>query len=320
MFLSALTEKTVIFIDGASGTTGLSLRKRLESDICRRHFELLALPEKYRKDVSARQDMMAKADITVLCLPDDAAREAVLLAGDTKTRLLDASSAHRISAGWVYGFPELQKGQDKAIAYADKVSNPGCYATGAIAILRPLTEAGLIPENYPISLHGISGYSGGGNSMISAWEKGKATAFEFYALDQMHKHLPEILKYAVLSRKPLFTPSVGCFRQGMIVFCPWELSLLNQKPSAETLREIFSRYYACFDHGQGTGITVLDGNPEKRLSPEVMAGRDDLAIRLHGAQSNRLVISAHFDNLGKGAAGAALRNLCLMHYGRLGLM
>ncbi|KMQ93830.1 n-acetyl-gamma-glutamyl-phosphate reductase [Lasius niger] len=265
--------------------------------------------------------MMEKADITILCLPDAVARQAVTLAEKTNTRILDASSAHRTEEGWVYGFAELKAGQAKKIAYARKVSNPGCYATGAIAILRPLMEAGIIPENYPISLHGISGYSGGGNNMISAWESGNAPAFELYALNQEHKHLPEIQKYASLKREPLFVPSVGKFVQGMIVFCPLENDLLKRHSSLEEIREILTQYYADFSKEAGMGIEVLKAEAvmsRQRLAPESMAGRDDLLLRVHGTNKGRTLISAHFDNLGKGAAGAALSNLLLMHKGRLG--
>ncbi|QCE32410.1 N-acetyl-gamma-glutamyl-phosphate reductase [Acetobacteraceae bacterium] len=323
MNLAQRNEKTTIFIDGAAGTTGLSLQKRLENVKIQQYFTLLHLPEKYRKEESLRQEMMEKADITVLCLPDSVARQAVSLAEKTATRILDASSAHRVSEGWIYGFPELQRGHAKKIAYAHRVSNPGCYATGAIAILRPLIEAGVIPENYPLSLHGVSGYSGGGKGMISTWESGNAPAFELYALNQEHKHLPEIKKYASLEREPLFIPSVGNFLQGMIVFCPLQNDFLNRQLSLAEIRMLFIKYYADFIEEEGRGIRVLDGKAllsEERLAPEEMAGRDDLLIRIHGTQKGRTLISAHFDNLGKGAAGGALTNLLLMHKGRLGLI
>ncbi|QCE35235.1 N-acetyl-gamma-glutamyl-phosphate reductase [Acetobacteraceae bacterium] len=315
MISSALNKKIAVFIDGMAGTTGLSLRQRIEEEAFRPFFTLLTLPEELRKDENARREMMQQADITVLCLPDQAVRQAVSLAQKTKTRILDASSVHRVDEGWIYGFPELEKGQAEKIAHAERVSNPGCYATGAIAILRPLMRAGILPESYPISLQGISGYSGGGRGMISAWEKEDSPSFELYALMQTHKHLPEITKYASLFRTPLFVPAVGKFERGMVVLCPLDLGLLPKKYRVEEIREILTSYYADCSQSERGAIRILSGKEtleEKRLSPEKMAGRDDLILRVQGEEGGRLVITAHFDNLGKGAAGAALSNLLLM--------
>jgi N-acetyl-gamma-glutamyl-phosphate reductase len=297
-----------VFIDGEAGTTGLGIRKRLE---LLPEIVLRSLPAAQRKDPSARQDMMARCDLVVLCLPDDAARESAALAaalGSDSPKLLDASTAHRVDPEWTYGFPEMAPDQPGKIATSRKVSNPGCYPTGVIGLLRPLVQAGLIPPDYPITISAVSGYSGGGRSMIEAHDREGGPAFELYALGLEHKHVPEIEFFAGLSRRPIFIPSVGHFRQGMLVSVPLYLDDLPGKPTGVDLREALRAFYDGSEH-----VTVAIGNGSDKLEPEALNGTNRLELYVWANEQRRhAVLAAHFDNLGKGASGAAVQNLRLM--------
>ena len=295
-----------IFIDGEAGTTGLEIRERL-APLPGVH--LLSLPEARRKDEEARRDAMAEADLVILCLPDAEARRAVALAETLPhpPRLIDASTAHRVAEGWVYGFPELSPSQARAIAGAARVANPGCYATGAIALLHPLTAAGLLPPGQPLTIHAVSGYSCGGRAMIRAHEEEGGPAFELYALDLAHKHLPEIVRYAGLTRTPLFLPSVGHFYRGMLVTIPLFLDLLPAKPTVRDLIGVLEAHYREAPH-----VRVRPDRPARLAA--MSAGRsDDLELYVFAREAeHQVLLVAALDNLGKGAAGAAVQNAALM--------
>ncbi len=297
-----------IFIDGEAGTTGLGIRARLDS---LPGIELLSLPPKQRKDPGAKKAAMEQAHIVVLCLPDEAAREsvAIALAMDEKSpRILDASAAHRVAEGWTYGFPELEPGHAEAIKRARFVANPGCYATGAIALLRPLVEAGQLPADFPVSIHAVSGYSGGGKKMIADYERGAAPEFEAYALGLEHKHVPEIERYARLARRPIFAPSVGNFAQGMLVCVPLFLDDLPLKPKGADLEAALAAHYA-----GSAFVKVMPSEAFGRIEPQSLNGTNDLELRVFANHSWRqAILVAKLDNLGKGASGAALQNLRLM--------
>src|SRR6202451_143313 len=297
-----------IFIDGEAGTTGLQIRDKLAGVS---GLELLSLPPEARKDKAAKQRLYSEVDVVILCLPDEAAKEAAHLIdamGADAPRVIDASSAHRVAPGWTYGFPELVAGQGEAIAKADKVSNPGCHATGAIALLRPLTDAGVMPKDAAVSIGSVSGYSGGGKSMIEAYETGKAPAFELYGLKLEHKHMPEIQLYSGLTARPVFTPSVGNFRQGMLVSVPLHLDALPGKPEAADLRAVFVKHYKGQKH-----FHVAAGDDGTRIEPESLNGTNDIEIHVFANELRRqALLVAKFDNLGKGASGAAVQNLMLL--------
>jgi N-acetyl-gamma-glutamyl-phosphate reductase len=302
---------TRIFIDGEAGTTGLQIREKLAG---RSDIELVSLPAALRKDPAAKRELLSAVDLTLLCLPDEAAKEAARLVeemGDKGPRVIDASSAHRVAPGWVYGFPEMTGGQAEKIRSARKVSNPGCHATGAIALLRPLTEAGLLDKDASVSIGSISGYSGGGKSMIEAYESDRAPAFEHYGLGLEHKHMPEICEYSGLSRRTVFLPSVANFRQGMLVTIAIDLDRLPARPTGADLRAVYARHYAgeVFIHV----ASEADSLSRTRIEPESLNGTNDLEVHVFASEKRRqAVLVAKFDNLGKGASGAAVQNLELM--------
>lgn len=297
-----------IFIDGEAGTTGLQIKDKLAGVS---GLQFASLPPEARKDADAKRKVYAEADVVILCLPDEAAKEAARLIdamGADAPRVIDASSAHRVAPGWVYGFPELGPGQAEAIASARKVSNPGCHATGAIALVRPLVDAGLLPKETPVSIVSVSGYSGGGKSMIEAYESGKAPPFELYGLALEHKHMPEIELYSGLTARPVFLPSVGDFRQGMLVSVPLHLDALPAKPKGADLGAVFKKHYRGQKH-----FHVMKGEGVTRLEPQSLNGTNDIEIHVLTNEARRqAVLVAKFDNLGKGASGAAVQNLMLM--------
>jgi N-acetyl-gamma-glutamyl-phosphate reductase len=301
-----------IFIDGEAGTTGLQIRERLAG---RRDLEVISIAPDKRKDLDERKRLLNDAHVAILCLPDDAAKESVSLIENDTTRIIDASTAHRVAPGWTYGFAEMDKNQSLAIAAARRVGNPGCWPQGAIATLRPLVEAGLVPADYPVTVNGISGYTGGGKSMIADYEGAGENANEFmpYGLTFKHKHLPELKTYAKLESLPLFTPVVGNFAQGMITMVPLQLSTLDKVPAGKELHEAIAAHYAAIPDGFVEVAPYQEAERLPALNPEIYNDTNTMKLYVFANDDRaQAVLVAVYDNLGKGASGAAVQNLNLM--------
>jgi N-acetyl-gamma-glutamyl-phosphate reductase len=303
--------KPLVFIDGDQGTTGLLIHDRLRD---RSDLQLATLPAAERKDARRRAEAINACDIAILCLPDAAARDAVAAIENPSVRVIDASSAHRTTAGWVYGFPELDAGQAQRIATASRVTNPGCYPTGAISLLRPLIEAGLVPRDYPVSVHAVSGYSGGGRPSVEQYEGpqgAQAPAFQLYGTALAHKHPPEMQRYTGLDHRPLFVPAYGAFRQGIVLTIPLELRLLAAGVKGRQLHAALEHHYAGAAHVRV--IPLEETRTLTHLNPQALNGTNDMDLGVFiNEEHGHVLLSAVFDNLGKGASGAAVQNLNLM--------
>ena len=302
-----------IFIDGEAGTTGLQIRARLEA---RDDLEFIQLSEEHRKDENARRDALNAADVSILCLPDAAAKDAVALIERNGAKVIDASSAHRTAAGWTYGFPEFDPGQRAEIAKAARVTNPGCYAISSVAMLHPLVTAGVLPADWPVTINAISGYTGGGKALVAEFEDENAenhctSTFWAYGLGLEHKHVPEIRQWGGLTQQPLFVPSVGRYRQGMLVQLPLQLWALPGTPSAADLVQVFKAHYAGERYVEVADLSETAAM--SRLDPEDLNGTNSMRIHVFGhAARHQAVVMVLIDNLGKGASGQAVQNLNIM--------
>ncbi|WP_417417576.1 N-acetyl-gamma-glutamyl-phosphate reductase [Hoeflea sp.] len=302
-----------IFIDGEHGTTGLQIVSRLQD---RTDIELMSMPAEQRRDADVRTKFLREADIAILCLPDDAAREAVALAADAGTRFIDASTVHRTNPDWTFGFAELSPGQAARIAGAQFVSNPGCYSTGAIALIAPLVAAGLLPADYPVTINAVSGYTGGGKQLIAQMEDAGhddavTAAYFAYALTLAHKHVPEIIAHTGIARRPVFTPAVGRFAQGMLVNVPLHLDLMTGNPSMADVHSALEKHYA--QGGVVSVVPLAESAALARLDPEELVGTNGMKLYVCGTEgAGQVNLVASLDNLGKGASGAAVQNLDLM--------
>lgn len=298
-----------VFIDGDQGTTGLQIHQRLRD---RTDLRVITLPPEHRKDPQRRAAAINACDIAILCLPDDAAREAVATLQNPAVRVIDASSAHRTHPDWTYGFAQMSPQQAHRIATARRVSNPGCYPTGAIGLLRPLLEAGLLPRDYPTSIYAVSGYSGRGRAGVEEHEGANASqapAFQIYGLGLAHKHIAEIRQQSGLAERPVFVPAYGAFRQGIVLTIPLQLRLLAPGVEAAHLHACLQRHYA--DAGHVQVMSMQEAKSLAHLDPQQLNGTDDLRLMVF-EHDGQVLLAAVFDNLGKGAAGAAVQNLDLM--------
>jgi N-acetyl-gamma-glutamyl-phosphate reductase len=296
-----------IFIDGEAGTTGLKVAERLQAHP---HVQLLRIDDKFRKDNAARADMMAASDMTILCLPDDAAIEAAALAATVDTKLIDASSAHRTAAGWVYGFPELGASQRQAVAAAKRISNPGCYPTGFLALARPLIAAGLLPDDALVTVPAVSGYSGGGKAMIAAFDGGDLPPAFSYGTSLKHKHLPEMTVHAGLKKAPIFMPSVGAFYAGMLVHLPLHVSQFTKAVTADDIHALYADCYPSTGMVRMGAASANHSDVPPQIAADALAGRDHMEIFVFSdAAQSQFWLMARLDNLGKGASGAAVQNM-----------